>query len=82
MIPGPAQPEAVHQHRIDVICSPGQGVDDPAAPDDGIQADRLAVVRREGRTDEPKAKIELLRLLRSEERRVGKECRSRWSPYH
>ena len=33
--------------------------------------------------------IELLRQLlekqairRSEERRVGKECRSRWSPYH
>ena len=25
-------------------------------------------------------KIDL--LLRSEERRVGKECRSRWSPYH
>ena len=23
-----------------------------------------------------------LMLLRSEERRVGKECRSRWSPYH
>ena len=22
------------------------------------------------------------RLPRSEERRVGKECRSRWSPYH
>ena len=22
------------------------------------------------------------RLNRSEERRVGKECRSRWSPYH
>ena len=21
-------------------------------------------------------------LYRSEERRVGKECRSRWSPYH
>src|SRR5690554_312796 len=28
-------------------------------------------------------KSELLRYpLRSEERRVGKECRSRWSPYH
>ena len=27
--------------------------------------------------------IELLAIiLRSEERRVGKECRSRWSPYH
>ena len=24
----------------------------------------------------------LMRLGRSEERRVGKECRSRWSPYH
>src|SRR5436305_12801098 len=24
---------------------------------------------------------EKLRILRSEERRVGKECRSRWSPY-
>ena len=27
-------------------------------------------------------KTEDLSLLRSEERRVGKECRSRWSPYH
>ena len=26
--------------------------------------------------------IPLLDQLRSEERRVGKECRSRWSPYH
>ena len=25
---------------------------------------------------------DLLVLFRSEERRVGKECRSRWSPYH
>ena len=27
-------------------------------------------------------KLKDLFLLRSEERRVGKECRSRWSPYH
>ena len=27
-------------------------------------------------------KISLLGFKRSEERRVGKECRSRWSPYH
>ena len=26
--------------------------------------------------------VGLLEPLRSEERRVGKECRSRWSPYH
>src|SRR3712207_9370350 len=25
---------------------------------------------------------EHIRFMRSEERRVGKECRSRWSPYH
>ena len=24
----------------------------------------------------------IIDLMRSEERRVGKECRSRWSPYH
>ena len=27
-------------------------------------------------------KGEIHALMRSEERRVGKECRSRWSPYH
>ena len=42
--------------------------------------------------DEPPIRAELRYLLekdtrvgqiaRSEERRVGKECRSRWSPYH
>src|ERR1035437_7464087 len=26
--------------------------------------------------------IEDFKIIRSEERRVGKECRSRWSPYH
>ena len=26
--------------------------------------------------------IGIANYLRSEERRVGKECRSRWSPYH
>src|SRR3989449_6557410 len=26
--------------------------------------------------------VETVRTQRSEERRVGKECRSRWSPYH
>src|ERR1035438_5805262 len=28
------------------------------------------------------ADLELRSVIRSEERRVGKECRSRWSPYH
>src|SRR3712207_9198264 len=36
-----------------------------------------AVERLQGFFDGPVA-----RVSRSEERRVGKECRSRWSPYH
>ena len=30
----------------------------------------------------PEMMMELRSQARSEERRVGKECRSRWSPYH
>ena len=32
--------------------------------------------------DKPPVTQRLQRARRSEERRVGKECRSRWSPYH
>src|SRR3712207_8845289 len=44
------------------------GAGDAAADDDHVEA-----LLREG--------LEGV-LARSEERRVGKECRSRWSPYH
>src|SRR2546425_2490212 len=30
----------------------------------------------------PRRREQVARAPRSEERRVGKECRSRWSPYH
>ena len=30
----------------------------------------------------PNAMVQAMVMQRSEERRVGKECRSRWSPYH
>ena len=42
-------------------------------------------VKGESEVEVRKFALELLErvgLLRSEERRVGKECRSRWSPYH
>src|ERR1051325_7558620 len=32
--------------------------------------------------DEAQKIARMAKLIRSEERRVGKECRSRWSPYH
>ena len=44
----------------------------PEGPDPLIRAHHLACGHTPGQTV----------LLRSEERRVGKECRSRWSPYH
>ena len=31
---------------------------------------------------QPRRRFDIAALERSEERRVGKECRSRWSPYH
>ena len=34
------------------------------------------------KTDSLRTAIQLQHIERSEERRVGKECRSRWSPYH
>ena len=39
----------------------------------GMQRDRIEAERSAGQAAQAK---------RSEERRVGKECRSRWSPYH
>ena len=41
-------------------------------------------IRSEEHTSELLSQFHLVcrLLLRSEERRVGKECRSRWSPYH
>ena len=48
----------------------------------GIECVRVAI--RDSRRGDALAEFELamLNVERSEERRVGKECRSRWSPYH
>ena len=46
---------------------------------DGLAAGKGVLLTKTA--DEAVAAIETI-LLRSEERRVGKECRSRWSPYH
>ena len=44
-----------------------------------VLAAQLAV---EDFAQQSKRTVEVLSADRSEERRVGKECRSRWSPYH
>ena len=33
-------------------------------------------------SDQSSSAVTIVNRPRSEERRVGKECRSRWSPYH
>src|SRR2546426_6543425 len=60
----------------DEIAEPGVGAHELGADDDEereaeAHAERHDDPRQRGRDDH-----------RSEERRVGKECRSRWSPYH
>src|SRR2546430_13019500 len=40
----------------------------------GVDVERMGTTRFDAFTDNE--------WMRSEERRVGKECRSRWSPYH
>ena len=50
-----------------------------------LKTDRLPAVRGKPRFGPPvtgATKFVAIGLNRSEERRVGKECRSRWSPYH
>src|SRR5271156_7030100 len=51
------------------VCSSDLGAEGPELP----AGDPSGAGGLEGRVPEPG---------RSEERRVGKECRSRWSPYH
>ena len=45
----------------------------------GIQKGEKEIFEKNILDMDANAKIE---VVRSEERRVGKECRSRWSPYH
>ena len=55
-----------------VLTQSGSGVTDPARAPSDTSVARFPLTF----TSSPP------RVYRSEERRVGKECRSRWSPYH
>src|SRR2546422_8653439 len=89
--PGPGEPERSRdapRHRVheddqeDAIDGPGRGLGNLLGPVghelDEQPAEDGARDRREPTDDDADEE----RDRRSEERRVGKECRSRWSPYH
>ena len=62
-----------------VIC--GTPVGKPYIP--YLATERLGACMPEQHIDNEKIPTRLIgAIVRSEERRVGKECRSRWSPYH
>ena len=50
--------------------------------DDPVKKHFKIMKKHEGGRGELQEDLKSLRQERSEERRVGKECRSRWSPYH
>src|SRR2546427_1505645 len=60
------------------------GVQTCALPISSLSPGALAALHEEAErcVDQEHPHIKFGRDTRSEERRVGKECRSRWSPYH
>ena len=65
----PASLSGGQKQRLAVCCAllSGKNILILDEPTSGLDAENMFLVAR---------------VLRSEERRVGKECRSRWSPYH
>ena len=59
------------------LCAPGAQAQDeaPLTPASHLKADM-------GGGTSGLKRLAIPTFMRSEERRVGKECRSRWSPYH
>ena len=57
---------------------------DEVSEDEYYDAEKVTIPNGTGKMIllEPRAYSESQQIARSEERRVGKECRSRWSPYH
>ena len=65
--------------RVDV----GAALPEATAPDEALpDVAGLARLAERAGLDCLWAEDRLVAGQRSEERRVGKECRSRWSPYH
>src|SRR2546426_9402483 len=81
------QGQRLDSNRISLGIQPDEGVHirfETKVPDRGMEVRSSALVFHfaDQAEEAPPEAYERLLLDRSEERRVGKECRSRWSPYH
>ena len=74
----------ISKYREKTLKSIGDEVKIPTviAKDSGIRTNHISKVLSELKSKEIVECINEEASSRSEERRVGKECRSRWSPYH
>ena len=73
------QAQTVCRARILLLKAEGVAIDVIA---DKVGINRCSVMLCLKKFKEGGVENALLDTTRSEERRVGKECRSRWSPYH
>ena len=72
------QDDEAQQMTVTVPVNTEDGIAACDAPDASVSA----IFRGEDMIELFFNVVRLKKLDRSEERRVGKECRSRWSPYH
>ena len=83
------EPSASNLHNVGLIYYETANYDKAAlafeqalSMEDDLAARHIAYAKVQEKLGHQKKMIESLESSRSEERRVGKECRSRWSPYH
>src|SRR2546421_5742922 len=76
---------ASHLPKIAIISPSSGGIPVAFGVRDALSAEQIYWAEREGGQRMFRQYVnqgEINPCIRSEERRVGKECRSRWSPYH
>ena len=76
-------PEGIeYKSRVDVVTDTDKRCEEEIVKILRSETPDFGIIAEEG-TNFPGEKVWIVDPLdRSEERRVGKECRSRWSPYH
>src|SRR5215813_6492250 len=77
-----AQKPAEQESKKVTTASEAPTPPDPGVHHDCVELPVVSVVFSERRTSCERELFSRRSSARSEERRVGKECRSRWSPYH